>query len=186
MVIVKNCQYCGTSMLAKTPRKKWCSVRCKSAYTYHYVPARKQWFRDKYQKSLKNKEGLNFLQYPKKLDRMEYVIREFIIPMKGDRCEKTGQKLDMFCVGHDKKIIRALHHKDPKDKKFGITVAYCFLYSDDDIIDEINKCGLLSNSEHAKYHAIIGRGVYHSNFDYPAHYHAWIKGEDCSLERFIK
>ena len=60
------------------------------------------------------------------------------------------------------------------------------MHSDEEIIAEIKKCGLLTHSEHAQYHNIIGKGVYHVNFDYVAHYEAWVSGRDSTLELFIR
>lgn len=71
-------------------------------------------------------------------------------------------KLTCESCNFDNTLCLDFHHKDSKNKEFGISEAVKLGYSENRIIDEISKCEVLCANCHAKKHNTM-KDFYHRN-----------------------
>lgn len=90
-----------------------------------------------------SKNGYNS-KYSQKKDYHGVLLKNALIQRRGGKCE---------CCGYDKNIAALeFHHKDPSQKKFTLCSRNLERFSDEEILEEFNKCLLLCSNCHAELH----------------------------------
>ena len=70
--------------------------------------------------------------------------KEELVKLKGGKCSKCNYNKSLSAL--------SFHHRDPKEKLFGLSKEALWKYSWDKIISEVNKCDLLCLNCHAELH----------------------------------
>lgn len=119
------CLNCGKELTGQ--QKKFCCKQCKMEYYK------------------KERDGKSYnSEYSQKKDAHGYYLKYKLILARGGKCERCG---------YDKNIAALqFHHINPEDKSFTLDARTIERKSDEEVIEEFNKCQLLCANCHMELH----------------------------------
>ena len=119
-----QCLNCGKELTGR--QTKFCCKKCKMEY-------------------YKKEKGISYnSEYSQKKDAHGYYLKYKLILARGGKCENCG---------YDKNISALqFHHINPSEKSFTLDARTIERKSDEEVIEEFNKCKLLCANCHAELH----------------------------------
>ena len=121
---IKNCVVCSVELSGQ--KTMYCGNNCKQKHHYYRVKEQTNTYHSQTIRSLKRKLEL--------------------IELKGGGCEVCGYNKNLAAL--------QFHHRNPKDKKFGLDVRSLGNLKMETIVNEVAKCDLLCANCHLETHNI--------------------------------